>query len=1257
MTDKKERRRNQTTEASGMPYTPEALASLMAQQQIRKPDEWKPSIVNYQASGVPSVQTQLAGTQHYDTTANQFVAPGYEHLKELSIKKDLEGKQYKSKYENTMDTIAGMDVGNNPTHIKALQNIQQAAAKHTENLRQGVWGYNTDMVNDFTKDVVTNKGLSQLIAVKAQQAEANEKIKELTGDYDPVNGGGIPPGEIEYAMANSGTVNDAVMDENGNMLNTLSFKAKPIYEHRNMPKEVGDTTSKLMASATVRKDEDGNFLYQLAPNQYGITSNTEVTEEQVRAKVEDYLYLNGGNDYLKHKARVSAFNNVGGVTLDGLKLLVKQGKEMEGENGGIFTDLSSADDKKLIQEASGILAASEFRDMRRSLLNGAEAANAYNKEELSFFNDTDGLARDKEAREAKAAKLAGIEPEVNKFSFFTTNSQIVEALNPENMYNTNKELSDIGAEIINAEAQIKSLGSTRGGNATDNAKYAELKQTIQGLKNRESNIRNTTATLVNGVGDYMWETQKISLSQIYDLDYLPSMKGKDAVDRNYFMNTITAAIAAESDNDSKTTAADVLSKSKIGTGIYSGNRKNKNIGAYNTSKESNNPEDYGFTSDSSKNLLELTTRVGKDLKKAYKDNADGVAGVKMPQQRTKLTDLLYINKVQGATEKDTEAMSLNNNITAISNQSLTNFEGLTMYNIDGSVGKSFPLAMKDEFNIDPTVLKNIFDLEDKSDTGSMVLPTTTQTYGNAGSIAFALKLKLKKANDNMTPDEKKAIKKIEAKIGANTHYETRVNLGGANQKQAEELIGNSVRALYLANSLTGKIPRTILQQAALVHANVTGLSKAIDEARINSIPVGPNASKRNDIVDKAAGRSYHLSAFSSDNGKSKMFTMEVDEGNGKFFLTNNGTDDPSYHTQAEIDKDPKLQKMVFNNDLEVKAFISMGRLEKERQNKIDSLRGNFNEGGAGSSSVATMKFKRDTAPTYKNTVTLANGKQVEQTTYVKNLADLSKSVKFLPSAGIPMVSSDVADKATNVFNTYGLTIGGGLRTKEHQVKGSAENSKHYAGYSLDVANDANSTAFTKKIIGNVALQKQLGIAWADVHDVGNGKHLHLEFAPPTKGNTPIDKSWGGTVMNAIAMGESGNNPNIGNHYADKKANSSAHGRYGFTDFWYNKMATYYGKTAEEVKKDPKLIDQYAKTQYIEEAKKEIKPIFDKAKMYLRRFKPDFDMTDAMLAYHYAGGNFFRDLANGRRSLYEIPRADKGNKLTILEYIKNKRKYI
>ena len=182
----------------------------------------------------------------------------------------------------------------------------------------------------------------------------------------------------------------------------------------------------------------------------------------------------------------------------------------------------------------------------------------------------------------------------------------------------------------------------------------------------------------------------------------------------------------------------------------------------------------------------------------------------------------------------------------------------------------------------------------------------------------------------------KAIKKIEAKIGANTHYETRVNLGGANQKQAEELIGNSVRALYLANSLTGKIPRTILQQAALVHANVTGLSKAIDEARINSIPVGPNASKRNDIVDKAAGRSYHLSAFSSDNGKSKMFTMEVDEGNGKFFLTNNGTDDPSYHTQAEIDKDPKLQKMVFNNDLEVKAFISMGRLEKERQNKIQT---------------------------------------------------------------------------------------------------------------------------------------------------------------------------------------------------------------------------------------------------------------------------------------------------------------------------------
>lgn len=1254
-TDKKERRRNQTTEASGMPYTPEALASLMAQQQIRKPDEWKPSIINYQASGVPSVQTQLAGTQHYDTTANQFVAPGYEHLKELSIKKDLEGKQYKSKYENTMDTIAGMDVGSNPTHIKALQNIQQAAAKHTENLRQGVWGYNTDMVNDFTKDVVTNKGLSQLIAVKAQQAEANEKIKALTGDYDPVNGGGIPPDEIEYAMQNSGTVNDAVMDENGNMLNTLSFKAKPIYEHRNMPKEVGDTTSKLMASATVRKDEDGNFLYQLAPNQYGITSNEYVTEAQVRAKVEDYLYLNGGNDYLKHKARVSAFNNVGGVTLDGLKLLVKQGKEMEGENGGIFTDLSSADDKKLIQEASGILAASEFRDMRRSLLNGAEAANAYNKEELSFFNDTDGLARDKEARDAKAAKLAGIEPEVNKFSWFTTSSQSVEALNPSNTYNINKELSEIGGEIMNGEAALKSMKAS--GNF-DNAKYAEVQQGIQNLKNREKTIRGNVNTLVNGYGDYIWETQKISFSQLYDQDYLPSMKGKEPVDRDYFLNTLTAAIAAESDNDSKTTAHDILSKSKLGLGINS-NRNGKGIDKFDTKKYTHSSKGTRESAlsesfDQSENLLTFATAVGKDLKKAYTSNKAGTPGALMPGAKTLQSDLIYINRIEGATATDVEATSLNSNITAISNQTLGNLQGVTMYNIDGTPGQSFPLAMKDEFNINADILKTIFDLEDKSETGSMVLPTTTQTYGNAGAIAFALKLKLKPITKDMSADQKKAIEKIQAKIGANTHYETRVSLG-ANQKQNEELIGKSVKALYLSNALDEKVPRVVLQQAALVHANVTGLSKAIDAARINDIPVGPNSSKRNDIVD--GDRKYHLSAFSTDNGKSKMFTMEVDEGNGKFFLTNNGTDEPAYHTQAEIDKDPKLQKMVFNNDLEVKSFISMGRLERERQSKIDARKANFNEGGAGSSSVATMNFNRKTAPTYKNTVTLTNGKQVEQTTYVKNLADLSKSVKFLPSAGIPMVSADVADKATNVFNTYGLTIGGGLRTKEHQVKGSAENSKHYAGYSLDVANDANSAAFTKKIIGNVALQKQLGIAWADVHDVGNGKHLHLEFAPPTKGNTPIDKSWGGTVMNAIAMGESGNNPNIGDHYADKKGNSSAHGRYGFTDFWYNKMATYYGKSAEEVKKDPKLIDQYAKTQYIEEAKKEIKPIFDKAKSYLRRFKPDFDMTDAMLAYHYAGGNFFRDLANGRRSLYEIPRKDKGNKLTILEYIKNKRKYI
>lgn len=76
-----------TTKASGMDFSPEALLALMQRQQFRQPDKWQPSVVNFQPSGVPTVQTQLAGTQYYDTTPTQFIAPGYEHLRELSVKK------------------------------------------------------------------------------------------------------------------------------------------------------------------------------------------------------------------------------------------------------------------------------------------------------------------------------------------------------------------------------------------------------------------------------------------------------------------------------------------------------------------------------------------------------------------------------------------------------------------------------------------------------------------------------------------------------------------------------------------------------------------------------------------------------------------------------------------------------------------------------------------------------------------------------------------------------------------------------------------------------------------------------------------------------------------------------------------------------------------------------------------------------------------------------------------------------------------
>lgn len=1265
--DKKKKSSPKVTSEAGLPYSPEALVSLLQQQSIKRPEEWKPSVINYQASGVPSVQTQLAGTDYYDTTGNQFVAPSYEHLKDLSVKRSLEADEQKSSWNKFMSTADSFDPGTNESYKTAAANIKEALVKHDDNLKQGMWSQNNDLISQFSSDIVDKKGLGQLMSIKAAKAEADANIKELSGAYNPIDGGGIAPEALAYWYANSGKSNDAIFDKEGNMINKLSFTPASIYEHRNLPKEIDSTVDKIKSSSRPVVGKNGEVLYSILTDQYGMTTREEVTAEQIQAKVSDYMYNNGGDAYLQQQAKIAAFNNMGNATLEGLRAMVQEGAEREqltDKAGGKFTKLLKEGDQALIKNAEGILAANEFYDMKSSLIGASVAANAFTKDTYQFFKDDDAIDEKNHQRRLTEARAKGESIEAldttPKFSFYTTASESVQFLNPENAYNVQTRLKSIDESISAAEVQLKNLETS---GKTDNAQYGELKRTVQALKAEEKTINDSSNAIINGYGNYLWETEKISFNQLYQNDYLPSVKG-NPVDRDYFFRTVTAAIAAETDDDPKTTGESVLSKSKIGITIK-GNRRDKGIGKYNRI-ESMPGSSYAMGTDSGKpyinddaNLLNMVTKVGKNLRDAYKDNQSNsvLSGKKAPtpNARTLQSDIVYLNPIIGATEKDPEAKYFNDVLSSISKQSLQGIEGVTMYDMSGKTGIGLSSYMNEKYKITPEIFNEVFDRDLNQ---SEVLPTTTQTYGKNGQIAYSLRLKLNNVTDSMSGDAKKAIERIKADIGNNTHFETRINLG-RNQDSSDKMIGEAVKGLYMKNLLSREsIPPVIMQQAALVYGNVTGINAGIDAAKINSLDTSPAGKGRKEAVIKANGKKFIVQAFSSDN-KSKMFTMELEQDGQRKFITFDEKGDAKYHTQAEINASKgTLEKKVFNNDLDVKAFINMGLIEDQLPTQ------SFNKGGATNATASTQSdFNRATAPTYKNTVTLANGKTVVQNTYVPTgqLVDLTaRGIKALPSAGIPMVRAEVADAVENVFKTYGLSVGGGLRTVEHKVKGSAKNSKHYEGYSLDIANDANSAAFIKKIIGNKKLQQQLGIEWANVHDRGSGNHLHLDFARgknPKKDESPTSNGWASSLMNAIGQGESNGNADIGAHYADKKANSSAYGKYGFTDFWYKKMAKYYNKTEDQVRKDSKLVDNYAKTQYIEEAKKEINPIFTEAKTYLRRFIPTFDMTDAMLVYHYAGGEFLKQLAKGRRSLYEIPHPEKGNKLSIIDYIKDKRKYI
>lgn len=1268
-TDKETKETEAKAKASSVPYTPDALLALMGIQKQQQNDVWRPSVVNFQPSGVPTVQTQLAGTQFYDTTGTQFIAPGYEHLKDLSEKKDAQGKQIKSAWDNTYNTINSFDPGNNPTYQKAMMNIREAMAKHSDNLRNGIWSENSNMVTDFTNDLVEKKGLKQLMSIKAAEAAQKEYLKDLSGKYDATTQTkGIAPEDMPYYLANLGRSNDAIFDDAGNVSNTLTFTPTNVLEARNLPIELNKYVEDVKASSSYAESENGK-LYTLSNSvkfQLGLEKFERVTEDQIRTAAESYILLNGGMDYLKRKAEINTFNELKETDLTTLKETLTKLAEAEAlqpNNTGEYADLLEQPDDVIAMNAPSILGRKNFAKLYNSLINGAVATNAYSKEDITVVKDEWAMKEienqwelDKIAYQASLKGTSDSDTDESgsyKYDLFTTNIQTTSIINPDNAYSLAKRYAEVEAEFNKVSADIYDAVKSKDPSRTqNNAGYEQSIVRYNQLKEELSNIKALGDNTTKGYATFIKGAMNVDMNDIYN-DYVKSVKGK-ALPRDYVMQVLTAAVAAESDNNSGTTAMDILSKSKIGTSITTDSGV---IKQFNTLSGGGAPSVTGggapagkLPSSSHNNLVTFAQRAGKKIKDHYTKNKNykGIAENDMATVPTIDTEITYINRPIGVTSSDVEGYKLDQVIQSITATTVSNLYNTEVFDPTGQTKISLGKLLETEFGIDNKYFDQIIDRE-----GSEVLLTTSQTYGKNKGLVYGARLKLKPFNDDLPNDVKNAMLKIKKDTGSNPYFERRIYLG-SNQTGSDQRMTAAIRDLYIAGRARKEnVPPLVRQQMALAYANSTSLSDAIDRLKLERLKY-----RTAPINFKFNGHDFFISSTTMPGGEN-IYNLELQEGGVRKTLAVNKQGISGYYTADELKANPHtLIKKAMVNTLDLKAFLAMGDLD-EQAAAISNKKGGGGQGG--SLGRANANWKRSNAYVYKGTPVLVNGVSAVHSTYVpkEELVSLANTgIKFAPNSGIATVRADVKDNIVRTFTENNLIFNGGLRTKDRPLTdiGGAENSSHFLGQAVDVKDTPEARAFFKKLKANPNIAKSYGISWSDIHDKGTGTHLHLEFMPtssrPNKKTGQIEigsSNFANAFLKDISMGESGGNKNIGYHDLSK---SSAYGEYGLLKEWIPRIMKKYDISESEAK-SPVVIDKYMRTVYLEDAKKEIVPIFSKLAQQVRKFKKDFDIVDAYYAYHFRGIGFLKDVAAGRRSFYEKD----ANNINVFDYIKRKRKSI
>ena len=1259
----KEKEAKPRTDSRALGITPEALLGYMQQQQFRKDDSWKPSIVNFQPNGAPVVQTQLAGSYSFNTVAPQYIAPGYEHLRDLSIKKDLEGQEQYSRWDKVRQSVGEADVSSlDPSYGQVMNGINTAMSDHDNNLRQGKWSENNGLISDFTNDIVKNKGLGDVMSTLSAVGEAKANFKAQGDEYDPkTQTGGISPEERAYYAANPGTFKQAQFDKNGNYIGGVGFTPATVYATRNIPKEIQDATDKIMASSV--RGADGLYSLGDLAYQYGIDTHKRVTADQVADIVKSHIYGTGGKEYLDHKARVNVFNKYGDIdttdpaVLEEVKrIATDMANEPNNPNSDMLRKIISKGDSFVAANAINILGAKETNDLNDTLLGGAVSRSAFDEISTQYLKDELGMS---EYMERLKSSLKGEEeakaPADVLYSLTAGSASILVKVDSTTPVAIREQEATWTARAAQLDKDLTAYKGDMGANSEESAKYRAMSIERAELERKLEDSKTYSKVVVQPYEKMVASSGK-SLTQIASIY-------NQAVDKNMSTREFKLAFSRavqlriEGKDVGQAMAESGLKSSIDLTKIKPEFRRNFK-GTYGSIVEGYGEDQKAIENQNVGNLANIVKNTADKWKKENPGNVNPEA----------LYDAAIITGIEGDTEKSPGGRKYANYLA--SNKSMAQDVNNFIVS-DSQAGSNKKLTIIDEIaektGVDVGFINGL--LENKN-----LYAASIQT-GNAkkeGRPMFFFKADIKEGNKDAESIEK--VEKL--KEAYPNGISIPVMLTPSVEKMNIESMRDATISLFKELKTTKQKPgiafENTLNNIALGFGVSSNISSQIDGANLyglsgrgfnaTQLPNGLLSSQRAVTID---GQQLIITALDDPGAKDKWdksFAVSLKkDGKVYEYYDNSVTGERALMTASDKDTQETPSQWVkhgFETDTDVKAFIS--------RSYMDALieKGSFNTGGGGQSgSRAFEGWKRAKSGTYKSKL-ISNGETELHTTYVpqdKLKSLVGSGVKMQSSVNLPYVHSDVYNNVINTMKANDLTLTGGLRTQEHQVKGSAENSKHYLGVTVDIADDAKGKAFVKKIKGNPKLQKELGISWYDVHDKGSGMHLHLEFMPQnskitTKSSNKNINASANSVMNAIAGIESGGK-NIGSHYKDKQANSSAFGKFGFTDYWFPKMATHYNLPVETVRARPDLIEEYAKTEYFNTAVNEINPVFSELKMKMRTFIPDFRIEDAVLMYHYAGGAYVKDIAKGIRSPNEIPRQDKGNKLSITKYIQERKKYM